>query len=183
MKIGLLRHFKVTRGYPNKIVTSAELMQWIKEYDASDVEENEIDLCDIKWNICYASDLSRAEITARKAFEGEIIFLEELREIPLSPFFRKNIRLPLPVHLLFIRIAWLFNHKSQPLSKKDVSRRINMILDKVLEQDDNVLIVSHGGVMMFMRKELMKRGFTGPKFRTADNGKLYIFKNGEGKSS
>ncbi|RFU67907.1 histidine phosphatase family protein [Peribacillus saganii] len=175
MKVGLLRHFKVTRGYPNKIVTSEELRQWMREYDASDVEENRIDLCNVDWSKCYASDLSRAEKTARKAFDGQIIFLEELREIPLSPFFQRKIRLPLPIHLLFIRIAWLFNHKSQSLSKKDVSKRINVILDKVLQQDENVLIVSHGGIMMFMRKELLKRGFTGPKFRTADNGKLYIF--------
>ncbi|WP_044748436.1 histidine phosphatase family protein [Bacillus alveayuensis] len=175
MKVGLIRHFKVTRGYPNKFVTSDELMKWADEYDASDVEENEIDLCNIEWKRCFSSDLLRAKITAEKAFNGKIVYLEELREIKLSPFFRLNIRLPLFLHLFFIRVAWLFNHKSQLESKSDVIKRINAALDKILISNEDVLIVSHGGIMMFMRKELMRRGFKGPKFRRPDHGKLYIF--------
>ncbi|WP_269082515.1 hypothetical protein [Aneurinibacillus tyrosinisolvens] len=38
-----------------------------------------------------------------------------------------------------------------------------------------MLIVSHAALMMFMEKELLKRGFTGPKVKTAENGKLYLF--------
>ncbi len=175
MKVGLVRHFKVKRGYPNKIITSDELMKWVDEYDASDVVENEIDLGDIDWNKCYSSDLSRAAKTAKKAFNGEIVYLEELREIRLSPLFRINLRLPLLIHLFMIRLAWLLNHKSQPQSKKDVLNRIDSILDNVLLHQEDVLIVGHGGVMIFMRKELLKRGFTGPKFRRADHGKVYTF--------
>jgi broad specificity phosphatase PhoE len=176
MKVGLVRHFKVKRGYPNKFVNSYELMKWVDEYDASDVEENEIDLCNIEWENCYASDLYRAEITAKKAFDGEITYLKELREISLSPFFQSKLRLPLVIHLLFIRIAWLLNHKSQPESKREVTNRINRLLDTILHHEEDVLIVGHGGIMMFMRKELLKRGFSGPKFgKTPENGKVYIF--------
>lgn len=32
MKVGLIRHFKVKRGYPNAIVTTEELMKWMEEY-------------------------------------------------------------------------------------------------------------------------------------------------------
>lgn len=177
MKVGLVRHFKVTRRYPNTFVTSAELMKWVDEYNASDIEENEIDLKNIEWKRCYSSDLSRARITAEKAFNGKIVYLEGLRELNLYPFFRLNLRIPLFLHLLFIRIAWLLNHKSQLETKHDVSKRINDILDKILQSDEDVLIVSHGGVMIFLRKELMKRGFNGPKFKRAKNGELYLFEN------
>ena len=175
LKVGLVRHFKVVRGYPNTLVTSAELMKWVGEYDASDVVENEIDLCNIEWKRCFSSDLPRAEKTARKAFQGSIVYLSELREITLSPFVRWNIRIPLFVHLLSIRVAWLLNHRSQQEGKQAVFNRINAALDQILLHDEDVLIVGHGGIMMFMRQELLRRGFAGPKFRRAENGKLYVF--------
>lgn len=178
MKLGLIRHFKVKRGYPNKILTPAEFMKWVEEYDASEVEENDINNGNVDWKKCYSSDLPRAKTTAQAAYKDEIIYLEDLREIPLAPFFRLNMKLPLFLHLFFIRIAWYFNHKSQPKSKQVVIRRINEILDRILQEDKDVLIVGHGGIMMFMRKELLKRGFTGPKFGTSpENGKVYIFEN------
>ncbi|TWI59286.1 histidine phosphatase family protein [Halalkalibacter nanhaiisediminis] len=174
MKVGLIRHFRVKRGYPNKIITSEELMKWVDEYDASDVWENEIN-CQIKWQKCYSSDLPRAKTTAQKACNGEIIYLKELREITFSPLFHSKVKLPLFLNIFFIRIAWMFNHKSQPKSKREVIKQINDTLDKILHDDEDVLIVGHGGMMMFMRKELMKRGFTGPRFNRPENGQVYVF--------
>ncbi|PFA68421.1 phosphoglycerate mutase [Bacillus sp. AFS015802] len=175
MKIGLIRHFKVKRGYPASLVTSDELMKWVEEYDASEVEGNEVDLRGIDWKRCYSSDLSRARITAETVYEGEIEFLEELREIRLSPLFRSKRKLPLFLHLTFIRIAWWFNHRSQPESKSEVEERIKGVIDKSIREGTDVLIVGHGGIMMFMRKELLRRGFTGPSFRRPSNGKVYVF--------
>lgn len=175
MKVGLIRHFKVTRGYPDNRVTAEELLKWVEEYDASEVEENELDLKNIDWKRCYASDLPRAVKTAEKAFKGEITFLKELREITVAPIFPPNRRLPLKLHLLSIRMAWLFNHKSQPVSKRELQKRISDTLDKILSSKENTLIVSHGGVMMLLRKELLRRGFRGPEFKIANNGELYLF--------
>jgi broad specificity phosphatase PhoE len=175
MKVGLIRHFKVTRGYPNKLVTAQELMKWVKEYDESDVEENSIKLHDIEWKRCFSSDLSRAKTTAEKAFHGNIIYMEDLREMAIVPLLRGSIRLPLFLHLLMVRVAWFFNHSSQPESKREVLGRINKTLDSILETDEDVLIVGHGGIMIFMRKELVKRRFIGPKFKRPENAKLYIF--------
>ncbi|KHF40168.1 histidine phosphatase family protein [Halalkalibacter okhensis] len=177
MKVGLIRHFKVERGYPNKWVTSKDLINWIREYDQSEVVENEIHLGDVKWQRCYSSDLSRAVKTAQKAYKDDIIYLEELREVQLNPVIRGNVRLPLFVHLLFIRGAWLLEHKSQIDPKKDVIKRINKTLDEILRSNEEVLIVGHGGIMMFMSRELKRRGFKGPTLRRPANGKLYIYDN------
>lgn len=175
MKVGLLRHFKVTLGYPNKLVTSQELLNWQKEYNQSQVEEVEIHHQDEKWVKCYSSDLERAKLTAFKAFEGEIIFLEDLREMTLYPVIHTEFRLPLWLHVTLIRIAWLLGHKSQKESKQEVIKRINRVLDQALAHGEDILIVGHGGIMMFMRKELLKRGFSGPKFNRAENARVYIF--------
>lgn len=180
MKIGLVRHFKVKRGYPNSIVSSEELMQWVEEYEASDVEENEVDLSGGEWKSCYSSDIRRAQVTARKVFDGNIIFQEELREIPLSPLFPSRMKLPLFIHLMAIRLAWWFNHPSQSVSKRDVLNKIERIVDRVISENQDVLIVGHGGVMMFMRKELIRRGFSGPSFKRPENGKVYIFEAEKG---
>jgi broad specificity phosphatase PhoE len=180
MRIGLIRHFKVTRGYPASYVTSEELMKWVEEYDASEVEGNEVDLKGIDWKSCYSSDLSRAQVTAETVYEGEITFLKELREIRLSPIFRSNRKRSLFLHLTFIRLAWWFNHRSQPESKREIKERISLVVDRVIREGEDVLIVGHGGIMMFMRKELRKRGFTGPSFRRPLNGKLYVYQDGTG---
>ncbi|AYA74443.1 histidine phosphatase family protein [Bacillus sp. Y1] len=175
MKVGLVRHFKVTHGYPKKYITAEELVKWEKEYNESNVEEKEIELSQVKWEKCFSSDLPRARITAERYFDGIIIYLEELREVALSPFFQKKIRLPLFIHILFIRFAWLVNHKSQQEKKSDVLKRVNKALDLALQSGENVLIISHGGIMLYMSKELEKRGFRGPKFRRPENGVLYTF--------
>lgn len=175
MKVGLVRHFKVTHGYPKKYITAEELVKWEKEYNESNVEEKEIELSQVKWEKCFSSDLPRARITAERCFDGIIIYLEELREVALSPFFQKKIRLPLFIHILFIRFAWLVNHKSQLEKKSEVLTRVNKAMDLALQSGENVLIISHGGIMMYMRKELKKRGFRGPKFRRPKNGVLYTF--------
>lgn len=175
MKVGLLRHYKVTLGYPKKIVSSEELLTWQMEYDASEIEEKEIDLCNVSWKRCYSSDLQRASRTAKRAFNGKIAYLEDLREMSIYPIAGSAIRLPLWLHILLIRAAWLLGHKSQKESKEQVIHRINRVLDQALEHDEDVLIVGHGGIMMFMRKELLKRGFSGPKFNRPENARLYIF--------
>ncbi|CAG9621595.1 histidine phosphatase family protein [Sutcliffiella rhizosphaerae] len=178
MKVGLIRHFKVERGYPDKMVSSNELLSWIKEYDDSPVELKEIDLKEIDWKRCYSSDLPRAVITAENVFEGEVQKMKELREITLAPILPQHVKLPLKLHFLFIRLAWMINHTSQPVSKRELRDTINVVLDKILNANENILIVSHGGIMMFLRKELLRRGFTGPKFNIANNGELYVFTKG-----
>lgn len=175
MKIGLIRHFKVTLGYPSKLVTSKELLTWQQEYNESNIEEVNIDHQGHKWRKCYSSDLERAKITASRAFDGNITFLEDLREMSLYPVIHTEMRLPLWLHVTLIRIAWFLGHKSQKESKKEVLSRINRVLDEALVQGEDILIVGHGGIMMFMRKELLKRGFSGPKFNRPENAKVYIF--------
>jgi broad specificity phosphatase PhoE len=175
MKIGLLRHFKVTLGYPSKLVTSRELLIWQQDYNESQIEEVDIDHQGQKWTKCFSSDLERAKITATRAFEGNIIFSEDLREMSLYPVIHTEMRLPLWLHVTLIRLAWLMGHTSQKESKKEVIARINRVLDQALLQGEDILIVGHGGIMMFMRKELLKRGFSGPKFSRPDNAKVYIF--------
>ncbi|EIJ78223.1 hypothetical protein PB1_11704 [Bacillus methanolicus PB1] len=177
MKIGLVRHFKVIRGYPEKkIISQKELFQWIEEYETSDIEDGTVDLGGIEWTKCYSSDVHRAVKTAQQIFSGEIVKMKELREIPMYPLFNRNMKLPFLMWAILVRTAWLINHKSQLETKYDVEKRINSVLDLIMQsQNENILIVGHGAFLMMMSKELLKRGFIGKKITRPENGKLYIF--------
>jgi hypothetical protein len=58
------------------------------------------------------------------------------------------------------------------------------VADLVESSDEEVLVVSHAGMMAYLRRELVGRGFAGPKFRLAEHGRLYVFeRKSEGRSA
>ncbi|TYR81827.1 histidine phosphatase family protein [Priestia megaterium] len=177
MKIGLVRHYKVKKGLPEKqLLTIADLIRWFEEYDASDIEYGETSLGDVEWKRCFASDLPRAKKTAEHIYDGTIMTTEDLRELPLPIVFQSNTKLPFFIWVIFVRLFAVLNKKTRA-DIKAAQLRIAKAVDAVLtESDEDTLIVSHAGLMKYMRKELMRRGFKGPKFRTAANGQLYLFK-------
>ncbi|WP_159881800.1 histidine phosphatase family protein [Paenibacillus puerhi] len=175
MKIGLVRHFKVKKGFPSKgWLTRDELVQWFKEYDEADIEPVATDLQAIAWKSCHASDMPRALRTAELLYHGEIRATAKLREIPL-PRFRRNWRLPFLLWAIAVRLSPYLDPKVKE-EIKQTKERINHVLDDILLQgEEEMLLVSHAGLMMLMRQELLKRGFRGPRFRTPENGKLYVY--------
>ncbi|MBP1932091.1 histidine phosphatase family protein [Ammoniphilus resinae] len=181
MRIGLVRHFKVKKGLPEKRILSAEeLTQWFAEYDESEVEIVETDMRGIGWELCYTSDLTRAVQTADEIYAGEIVKTKDLREIAY-PVFGEIWRGKLHFFLWAIlgRISWHFRHKAYKESQRDVAQRLNSFLDELMDQKEkNILLVGHAALMMEMRKELLRRGFKGPKLGTPENGKLYVFEKG-----
>lgn len=173
MKVGLVRHFKVKKQLPKKIlVSSKELKQWFKEYDIAEIEENEVNLSDVIWEKCFTSDLPRAIETANKIYSGDITQIKELREVQLNLPLKKDIKLPFLLWAILIKLGFL----TPAEYIKNVRKQIESLLDeKLLTHNQDILIVSHGALMIYLRKELLKRGFRGPKFKTPENGQLYIF--------
>lgn len=177
MRVGLVRHYKVKKEYPkNLFLPQDEIIQWQEEYDTADIEYGETDLCGIMWKRCFSSNLPRAVKTAKKIFSEEIQELKELREVRIYPVFKKNVRLPFILWSIIIRLAMLLSHKSQLETKKEIENRIKQVLDRILsESDEDVLIVTHGLLMMFIYRDLLRRGFSGTKINKPENGRLYVF--------
>ncbi|SET37404.1 Broad specificity phosphatase PhoE [Natronincola peptidivorans] len=172
MKIGLMRHFKVDKPLPEKrMITPTEVNLWYQEYETAAIVDGKVDLGNIEWKNCFSSDLSRAVSTAKKIYNGNIIVMEELRELQPDLFVKRNIKLPFVLWLIIIRVRLFIFYRLT----EDFRRKLSVALDKILESQEDVLIVSHGFVMIFMRRELIKRGFKGPSFKSPVNGKLYIF--------
>lgn len=178
MKVGLVRHFKVRKPFPRTALgTQAELMRWFDEFDVAEIEEGTVDLSGIPWHRCYSSDLPRAMKTAESIYSGEIIQMEALREVrpyPVSP--KRDFRLPLQLWSILARLAFAVSHSSQLENQAILGKRIRLACDEILSHgDENVLVVSHAMVMIQLRRELLSRGFQGPRFGIPAHGTLYVF--------
>ena len=175
MKIGLVRHFKVRHPLPEgRSLTAAELEQWFTDYDRADIEYGEALTEGTEWAKCYTSTMPRALKTARHLFKGEIAKRDGLRELP-APAFKGRRPLPFIVWALRIRLSPYF-HKQTKQNIIAARIQIRRLLDEAAETDGKpVLIVSHAAMMVYLRKELIARGFSGPSFHVPKNGKLYTF--------
>jgi broad specificity phosphatase PhoE len=174
--IGLVRHFKVIQSRPKKKwMTSIEFDAWVEEYDNCDVNLAPSLIDSSEWDMCMSSDLSRAVVTSKQLYNDDIIYTEQLREIKIKSFFNTNIKLHYSLWLIIGRITW-FIHKSQPEGKQETIERVRDILDQIEQLNvSNLLVVSHGALMWYIRKELRRRRYKGPIFIKPKNGKLYTF--------
>ena len=173
MKIGLVRHFKVKQKIPKGFLIKYEaVLDWYQQYDNADIAYNTVDLRGINWQICYASPMSRAHKTAQHIYKDEIQLHDDLREVSVLSLMNKNRSLPL--------IIWAILIKRKTLSVNSITetvkeKLVDFIDNILLKEEKEILIVSHGFIMMLLQKELMARGFNGEKFNNPSNGKLYIF--------
>jgi broad specificity phosphatase PhoE len=175
MRVGLVRHFQVSEALPTEWLTSAELQDWRQRYDRAPV-------CPIpvadeagNWDLCFSSDLPRAEQTARAIYSRDVVLLQELREVEFAPFQTGELRLSVRVWSWILRLAWLTGHASQKCFRDDFRSRVRAVADRIEQRGGDLLIVSHAGMMLFLRKELLNRGFHGPKLGIAEHAKVYVF--------
>jgi broad specificity phosphatase PhoE len=175
MRIGLVRHFPVTEAWPDGWLTSDDLQQWRRRYDAAEPIVESVDVGAVTWQRCFSSDLKRAHITAQAAYAGNIVTTPLLREAEFLPFATGSFRMPVWGWRTLLRLAWLTGHKSQRPVRNEFQSRIRKMADLLEAEPDDTLVVSHAGVMFFLRKELLRRGFQGPRFRLAEHARLYLF--------
>jgi broad specificity phosphatase PhoE len=130
------------------------------------------------WDICYCSKLPRAVKTAETVFNKEIIKTDLIVEVPITPFTKRNFKLPAIIWQIGARIAWYKSYRSQIESIHGTRERINEFY-KVIENSgyNNILIVSHGYFLRMFYEEMKKKGFEGEVEVNIKNGKLYTLEN------
>jgi broad specificity phosphatase PhoE len=171
-----MRHFRVTYKPRQKWMTSREFTQWVEHYNLSDIEAMSADIRQGEWEACFSSDSSRACRTAELVYREKIVRLPELREIGIQSMFSTQLRLHVGIWLALSRMAWYFSHKSHPESRGDTHNRVSQVIDSLEGSGaSRILVVSHGGFMRSLSKELLRRGYRGSSFLKPANGKLYIY--------
>lgn len=175
MRIGLIRHFPVDEPLPTGWKTSAELLEWRQRYDQAEIRIGQSNLGPGGWQRCLSSDLPRAVMTAKAVFAGEIELTDLLREAEFAPFQTGSLRLPIWMWKWILRFVWLTGHRSQQATRDDFRRRVLAVADRLCGVQEDVLVVSHAGMMAYLSAELRRRGFNGPKLRIADHATVYIY--------
>ncbi|ALK08689.1 histidine phosphatase family protein [Blastochloris viridis] len=175
MRLGLIRHFEVAHGQPQGWLSVADMAKWIDDYELAGVRQKPVDLGERPWRHCISSTAPRALATARALYPGEIETTPFLCEPKLNPFRTGDLRLPYAGWRWLLRLAWFSSHGSQIDVKRTFLANIEAIADRLMDAPDDTLVVSHAGAMMMLRKALIRRGFSGPRFGIAECGRLYVF--------
>ncbi len=147
----------------------------MQKYDVALVKPNGLKINSDDWEICYCSTLPRAITTAESIYKGKIIKTDLIIEVPISPFTKRNIKLPSFIWHIGARIAWYRSHKSQIENIDGTKKRINEFY-KIIKNSgyENILIVSHGYFLRMFYEEMKKKCFEGEVDVNVQNGKLYI---------
>lgn len=174
MKIGLVRHFKVNHPFPEKVLLSkAELIKWFEDYDSTEnIQYAPVDLAREEWKRCYSSTLSRTVNTARHIYDGEVVRMPQLQELNILHSLSNKIKFPFLIWGIIIRIKSFSSNKDMDAFKNGIVEFLDGI---IANNESETLIVSHWFVMRVLRRELIKRGFRGDKFKSGEYGKLYVF--------
>jgi broad specificity phosphatase PhoE len=176
MRIGLIRHFKITLRTDRKWMTSAEFIHWIRQYDESGIQVMEHNVRASDWELCLSSDMTRAALTASQVYGGPVITTSLLREIGMRPVINTGIRLHYGVWLVLSRAAWLLSHRSQEECRAETEQRAVLAADRIEACGVSaVLVVSHGAFIRSLSKELLRRGYRGKSSLKPVNGRLYVF--------
>ncbi|MFD2247045.1 histidine phosphatase family protein [Pontibacter ruber] len=172
-RIFLIRHARPIvskHGY----FDAAAARQFITDYDAAQVEKfvlshESIPYKEIKKVFC--STLVRSQLTAKAIFGNdiELIIDHDFREFERKIFSLPLVRLPIRFWLLSSRALWLMGLNSKGIeSFKEAKKRVRRCaerLSKEAEQDKTVVLVAHGFLNNFIRRELRKK-----KWRLVHNG-------------
>lgn len=175
MRVGLVRHFPVSEAMPRGWLTAQQLQDWRERYDNAPVDYITPSGAAEIWARCYSSDLRRAFVTASAIHGGAVVQTPLLREPEIRQFRTGNLTLPFWVWRWILRFAWMTGHLSQRSARDDFTRRVQQVADLIESSEDGILLVSHAGMMAYLRRELLRRGFEGPKFTIADHAKIYVF--------
>lgn len=175
MRIGLLRHFPVEQPIISGWKTAAEIHTWRQHYDASPAIPGQCDLDSAHWQECLSSDMERTVATAKAIYSGAIESTSLLREPELAQFQTGNLRLPMRLWRWVLRFTWMTGHRSQRLKRDEFHKRVKQAADLLESKSENVLVVSHAGMMAYLSAELRHRGYAGPKLRIPKHAVLYVY--------
>jgi broad specificity phosphatase PhoE len=148
---------------------------WLERYDNARTLVGEFDLGGVAWQACVSSDLPRARITASAVFRGEVAYSDLLREVQFSRFKTGNLRLPVWMWRWLLQLCWSTGHMSQRVVREEFRRRVLVVADWLDQLEQDILVVSHAGMMAYLSAELRRRGFIGPKLRMAKHARTYIY--------
>lgn len=166
-RIFLIRHArpKVAR---NGYFDAAAARKYISDYDAAQVEEFVLEHEAIpfrKITKVYCSTLVRSQLTARAIFgdKVELRIDHTFREFERRIFSLPLVRLPIKLWLVGARLLWFLGFNSRDIETfkeaRTRARKAALILSEDAAQNQTTVLVAHGLLNNFIRRELRRMGW------------------------
>lgn len=174
MNVILIRHYKVNIEKKSGL-NSDEYNQYCEDYNIRDIIEQVPP--ELPQYRLYSSKMSRAKKTAELATGRIPEVLEGVYEPTFKSYKDTEKNLPFWFWELMARLQWFFNNKRQKEIKKDTYYRLSEAADKIINRNEDCIIVMHSFVMRIFSRILIKRGFKGKKIMMAKNGESYFYSN------
>lgn len=142
--------------------------QYISQYDTAEVEEFVLQHEAIPYkqiNKVYCSTLVRSQLTARAIFgeEVELKVDHTFREFERRIFSLPLLRLPINLWLLTARLLWFLGFNSRNIETfrqaRTRARKAAELLDQDARQNSTTVLVAHGLLNNFIRRELKRLGW------------------------
>ena len=171
MEIILFRHGKVDHP-PLKTLSAQAFSRWVDAYNQNGLDADSMPSPHAKQladnsNAIVCSALPRS-IESAKRLSSRAVTLQHpvFNEAGLPIATWKKIRLSVPIWAVLFRIMWLFGYSHNSESLKDAKARSRQASDMLIElaqQHQSVVFVGHGVINRIIARELLNRGWSGPK--------------------
>lgn len=172
MKIVLMRH-GAPRVRFNEKMAAADFRHWVARYQLAGLDE--LSLCQRAVAVaqeCAAivcSDLPRSLESAARLRAGEVVYSNALMrelEMPYCSGRWSTPALPTAFWLVTFRALWLAGYHGHVESRRQVADRVSAATGKLIDlacEHRSILFVGHGMINHLLARELLARGWQGPR--------------------
>jgi broad specificity phosphatase PhoE len=175
MKIALIRHAKVNYDEP-LLSTASSFRQSRADYDDGPLVPSSLHVSSDDFPQCFVSVMHRALATAEMVYTGMAIPWPDLVEVENTPFFFPRILFPTVLRKIASRIAWFFNYKKMPETRRQTMARARKVILRILQgKAIDTVLFTHGFFMRCLQHELHKFGFKGSIGLSPRHSEIYVF--------
>ena len=182
MEIILLRHGRPKVDLKGGF-SATELKQLVASYEQSDIQgfppEKLKGNFDLYFVVC--SDLPRSLQSAKKlGFEQTNECHSLFAETNIPHFDGGNLRLPVSIWVLVLRIMWLFGFSKNGEAFKHAKKRSEEAANKLIElaqKHNKVILVGHGLMNRLIAKQLRQKSWQGPSSPGKNYWSFAAYKN------
>lgn len=178
MKITIIRHAKVDYHFPYAVNPEGQIIAAM-QYDAAPIKK--VGAYQINTDLpVYISKLRRSRDTALLIF-GDREYIESglFDEVPLVPFTRLKLQLPVFIWDIFGRLCWIFpgnQPESKPETQKRADKAIDLLETTELAGRKECYLISHAFFMHTLFRQLRKRGYSSDFVRLRiENLQQFVF--------
>lgn len=171
MEIVLVRHGRPS-PLAGRMVSGRKVGDWVAGYNAAGLAETVAPPRAVQELVksagcVLASDLLRSLESARLLAPTGVRIDADLREAVLPSSMGVSFRLPASVWVVIARVAWWLNcrRSEEPIAAARArARRVADRLCALASRHGTVAVIGHGVFNRFIARQLVKRGWQGPRF-------------------